>query len=60
VALQYEARRDRQGWTVFDRWTGKTVVLDHALRSGLSWLDAEALIDWLNRRGQQGHRGILQ
>ncbi|MDB5447666.1 MAG: hypothetical protein JWQ97_2983 [Phenylobacterium sp.] len=60
MTVQYEARRDSWGWTVFDRWTGKTVVLGRSTQAGLSWPEADALADRLNRRGLSGDRNILQ
>lgn len=56
----YDARRDAQGWTVFDRWTGEIVVLRRAHLAGLTWGDAEELVDRLNRRRTEGDRSILQ
>jgi len=60
MTVQYDARRDPRGWSVFDRWTGQTVVLRRALQSGLVWLDADDLADRLNRRRLSGDRSILQ
>jgi hypothetical protein len=60
MTMQYDARRDRHGWTVFDRWTGQSVVLDRALQSGLAWPDAEMLLDRLNRPTPGVSRNILQ
>ena len=60
MTVQFEARRDSRGWTVFDRWTGKTVVLRRMRQAGLSWPEAEALADRLNRRRLSGDRSILQ
>jgi hypothetical protein len=60
LAIQYDVRRDPHGWTVFDRWTGEAVVLSGAAQAGMAWLDAEDLIERLNRRRAQGDRSILQ
>jgi hypothetical protein len=60
IAVQYDARRDSEGWTVFDRWTGKTVVLTGVAQIGLAWLEADDLADRLNHRGQGGDRRVLQ
>ena len=60
MTLQYDTRQDRQGWTVFDRWTGQVVVLDRARQSGLSRPEAERLAERLNARRRQGDRNILQ
>ncbi|MFN3511552.1 MAG: hypothetical protein ACK41C_00790 [Phenylobacterium sp.] len=60
MTVQYDVRRDAEGWTVFDRWTGRAVVLARADQSGLSWAEADALADRLNRRRLTGDRSILQ
>jgi len=60
MTIQYDSRQDRQGWTVFDRWTGQVVVLGRARQSGLSRLEAERLADQLNHRRLRGDRNILQ
>ena len=28
MAPQFDLRRDAAGWTVFDRWTGQTVIIE--------------------------------
>ena len=60
MTIQYDMRRDIRGWTVFDRWTGRTVVLGGAEQSGMARNQAEDLIDRLNRRRLHGDRTILQ
>jgi len=60
MALQYDTRRDDRGWTVFDRWTGQAVMLNSAEQSGLAWLEANDLVERLNRRRLEGDRSILQ
>lgn len=60
LATQYDARRDEGGWTVFDRWTGEAVVLLGAEQAGMAWLEAQDLIERLNRRRADGDRSILQ
>ena len=60
MTIQYDARRDACGWTVFDRWTGESVVLSRAVQSGLQWAVADELADRLNRRRLDGDRSILQ
>ena len=59
MTQRYDARRDRLGWSVIDRRTGELVVLGHAGQAGLSWMDADDLVDRLNRRRLDGGRGIL-
>lgn len=60
MPLQYDTRRDARGWTVFDRWTGRTVILGRAPQEALSWVDADELAERLNRRRLTGDRSILQ
>lgn len=50
MTTRYDARRDALGWTVFDRSTGRPIVLGATTQSGLSWFDADELADRLNRR----------
>jgi hypothetical protein len=60
MTVQYDTRRDDLGWTVFDRWTGRVVVLQGADQVGLPWADADDLVERLNRRRLEGDREILQ
>lgn len=59
MTQRYDARRDRLGWSVFDRITGDLVVLAQAGQAGLSWMDADDLVDRLNHRRLAGERGLL-
>jgi hypothetical protein len=60
MAVQYDTRRDEHGWTVFDRWTGRAVVLHGAEQAGLAWTAAQDLAKRLNGRHLEGDRSILQ
>ena len=60
MAVQYDTRRDEHGWTVFDRWTGRAVVLHGGEQAGLPWAAAQELARRLNRRHLEGDRSILQ
>lgn len=60
MLIQFDTRRDSRGWTVFDRWTDKPVVLARAAQCGLSFADADDLAHRLNRRRLDGDRSILQ
>ena len=60
MAVQYDMRRDELGWTVFDRWTGRAVVLHGVEQAALSWTEASDLAARLNRRHLEGDRSILQ
>lgn len=45
---------------MFDRWTGEAALLAGAEQAGMAWLDADDLIQRLNRRHAKGDRSILQ
>jgi hypothetical protein len=60
MVTQYDTRRDVRGWTVFDRWTGRAVVLGGAEQSGLDWITADELVERLVLRRLDGDRGLLQ
>jgi hypothetical protein len=51
---RYGVRRDGQGWTVFEAWTGDAVVLAQERQVGLSEVDAEHTADLLNQRALAG------
>ena len=56
----FDLKRDAVGWTVFDRWTARPVVIAWAPQIGLTLADAEALVRELNGRGDPERRIILQ
>jgi hypothetical protein len=58
--IQFDTRRDAHGWTVFDRWTGRIVVVARAAQQGMSFIEADDLAHKLNRRRLDGDRTILQ
>ncbi|MBB3893169.1 hypothetical protein GGQ61_003907 [Phenylobacterium haematophilum] len=60
MTLQYEARRDDAGWTVFDRWTGMTVVLNRVPLVGLPADLADEYVERLNNDQERGDRTIHQ
>ena len=60
MPLQYEARRDDAGWTVFDRWTGMTVILNRVRLAGLAAFMAEEIVERLNSEQERGDRTIHQ
>ena len=57
---RYDLRADAEGWTVFDLWTGETVVIAGVLQTGLLPSDAAELVSMLNRRAAQGMQDLLQ
>ncbi|CAN7185585.1 hypothetical protein LJR164_000458 [Phenylobacterium sp. LjRoot164] len=60
MTLQYEARRDDAGWTVFDRWTGMIVILNRVRLVGLSAFLADEFVERLNSDQERGDRTIHQ
>ncbi|MET3527196.1 hypothetical protein [Phenylobacterium koreense] len=60
MAAQFDLRRDAAGWAVFDRWTGKTVIVERVLQEGLTWEEASDVVRRLQSRSDDGDRRILQ
>jgi hypothetical protein len=60
MAPQFDLRRDAAGWTVFDRWTGQTVIIEQVRQEGLTWEDASDVVRRLESRSGDGDRRILQ
>jgi hypothetical protein len=60
VFVRYDIRPDLEGWTVFDIWTGKPVVIASRRQEGLTLKEADALADHLSRRASDRVREILQ
>ncbi len=60
MAAHYDLKRDAAGWTVFDRWTGRAVVIVLVPQTGLAFASAEDLVRKLNSRGDPENRKILQ
>jgi hypothetical protein len=60
VLARYDIRSETEGWTVFDIWTGRPVVIDGVLMAGLEVDYAEDMAELLTRRAREGLREILQ
>lgn len=60
MAPQFDLSRDAAGWTVFDRWTGQTVIIEQVRQEGLTWEDASDVVRRLESRSGDGDRRILQ
>jgi hypothetical protein len=56
----FDLKRDATGWTVFDRWTGRPVVIAQVLQAGLSFVDADDLVRKLNQNDDGDDRTVLQ
>jgi hypothetical protein len=57
---RYAIRRDRQGFSVFDVWTGEVAVIAMTPLNQLSRPDAEEAAKLLNRRAGRGDRTVMQ
>lgn len=56
--VRYDIRPDAKGWTVFDVWTAKPVVIASRRQVGLTLHEADALAVELSRKARV--REILQ
>ena len=57
---RYARRRESEGWTVFDVWTGRPVVIADFSQMGLPERDAIELAAMLNEHARRGNRVVLQ
>jgi len=48
MSVRYDMRRDDEGWTVFDVWTGWPALVKGAEQTGLDIELADDLVDLLN------------
>jgi hypothetical protein len=48
VLVRFDIRPDQDGWTIYDRTTGETAVIDGFVSAGLSHDEADDLVDLLN------------
>jgi len=48
MSVRYDMRRDDDGWTVFDVWTGWPAKVAEVEQVGLDIEDADDLVDLLN------------
>jgi hypothetical protein len=57
---RFSVRPDRTGFSVYDLWTGETVVIAMTPQDGLSREDADHTVEMLNRRTAQSAPSLLQ
>ncbi|HVI31046.1 hypothetical protein [Phenylobacterium sp.] len=57
---RYRIRPDREGFTVYDLWTGEAAVIAMAPQTGLSREDADHTAALLNLRARRGERAVFQ
>jgi hypothetical protein len=60
MSARYDIREDVTGWSVYDVWTGQTVVLDDAKQIFTEIQDADDVADLLNYLAAQGELAIRQ
>jgi hypothetical protein len=57
---RFSIRPDATGFSVYDLWTGETVIIAMTPQDGLSREDADHTAALMNRRARQGERAIPQ
>ena len=57
---RFTIRPDREGFCVYDIWTGEVAVIAMTPQDGLSREDAEHTAQLLNRRARGGDRMLMQ
>jgi hypothetical protein len=59
-ADRFAIRRDSEGWSVYELFTGKAAVIALTPQTGLSEDDARHTAELLNKRARQGDRSLRQ
>lgn len=57
---RYDVRPDREGFTVYDVWTGEAAVIAMTPQTGLPREDADETAALLNLRARRGERALFQ
>ena len=57
---RYDVREDREGWTVFDVFTGQPVVISAVPQTGLDIQDADELAELLDHKALANDRTLRQ
>jgi hypothetical protein len=57
--MRYDMRADNKGWTVYDVATGRPVILDGVLLTGIDYEDADTLVNLLNAMDTQNIRKLV-
>lgn len=60
MTQRYDIRPDREGWTVFDLFTGEAVVIGQVTQTGLGVDDASELAALLDHKTLVGDRTLRQ
>jgi hypothetical protein len=56
--MRYDMRADQTGWTVYDVATDRPVILDEVPLTGISFEDADKLVNLLNALDTQSIRKL--
>ena len=59
-SMRYDIRRDSEGWTVFDLFTGEPVVIEMVPQTGLDIQDADELAELLDHKTFKDERALRQ
>ena len=60
MSQRYDIREDREGWTVFDLFTGEPVVISDVPQTGLDIQDADELAELLDHKAFANDRTLRQ
>lgn len=60
MGRRYDIREDREGWTVFDVFTGEPVVIHGVPQTGLDIQDADELAELLEKPAMMQERRLRQ
>jgi hypothetical protein len=58
--MRYDMRADQIGWTVYDVATDRPVILDDVPLTGISFEDADRLVNLLNALDTQSIRKLAR
>jgi hypothetical protein len=60
MVTRYHMKPGREGYTVYDIWTGEAVCVALMPQTGLSLQDAEDLVELMNSLTERGDRLVHQ
>ena len=60
MGRRYDIREDREGWTVFDVFTGEPVMIHGVPQTGLDIQDADELAELLEKPAMMRDRRLRQ
>ncbi len=59
MLVRFDIRPDPGGWTIYDRTTDRPAVIDGFVSEGLTFADADELVDLLNTLAVMNRRITL-